>query len=77
MRLTTVNITCAVVEKLNYALIIGSVIVDRVNQELIDESFAANEMINIVHDDNDDEDVDKNEVTNDKCDNDESDKRSK
>jgi len=53
VRLTTgnrfVNITCAVVEKLNYALILGS-----------DESFVANEMMNVVHDktdDNDDDDV--------------------
>jgi len=76
VRLTTgkrfVNITCAVVEKLNYALILGSDIVDRLNQKLMDESFAANEMMNVVHDDNDDDDVDENEVTNDKCDNDES-----
>ena len=38
MRLTTgirfVNITCAVVEKLNYALILGSDIVDRLNKNL-------------------------------------------
>jgi len=76
VRLTTgkrfVNITCAVVEKLNYALILGSDIVDRLNQELMDESFVANEMMNVVHDDNDDDDVDENEVTNNKCDNDES-----
>ena len=39
----------------------------------MDESFDANEMINVVHDKNDandDDDVDENEVTNDKCDND-------
>jgi len=80
VRLTTgkrfVNITCAVVEKLNYALILGSDIVDRLNQELMDESFVANEMMNVVHDDNGDDDVDKNEVTNDKCDNDESENES-
>ena len=75
VRLTTgkrfVNITCAVVEKLNYALILCSDIVDRLNQELMDESFLANEMMNVVHD-NDDDDVDEDEVTNDNCDNDES-----
>jgi len=80
VRLTTgkrfVNITCAVVEKLNYALILGSDIVDTLNQELMDESFVANEMMNVVHENNDDDDddvdVDENEVTNDNCDNDES-----
>jgi len=38
----------------------------------MDESVDANEMMNVVHDendDNDDGDVDENEVTNDKCDN--------
>jgi len=38
VRLTTgkgfVNITCAVVEKLNYSLILGSDIVDKLNQKL-------------------------------------------
>jgi len=77
VRLTTgkgfVNITCAVVEKLNYPLILGSDIVDKLNKQLIDESFVATEMMNVVHE-NDDDDVgdddddDKNEVTNDKCD---------
>jgi len=80
VRLTTckrfVNITCAVVEKLNYAFILGSDIVDRLNLELMEESFVANEMMNVIHDDNDDDDVDKNEVTNDKCDNDESENNS-
>ena len=38
----------------------------------MDKRFAANEMMNVVHDDNDDDDVDENEVTNDKCDKDES-----
>ena len=42
----------------------------------MDESFVANEMMNVVHDDNGDDDVDKNEVTNDKCDNDESENES-
>jgi len=83
VRLTTgkgfVNITCAVVEKLNYPLILGSDVVDKLNKQLMDESFVANEMINVVHenddddvgdddDDDDDDDVDENEVTNDKCD---------
>ena len=85
VRLTTgkifVNITCAVVEKLNYPLILGSDIVDKLNQELMDESFVANEMMNVVHEngdddvgdddddvDDDDDDVDENEVTNDKND---------
>jgi len=38
----------------------------------MNESFAANEMMNVVHDeiDDNDDDVDENEVTNDKCDND-------
>ena len=76
VRLTTgkrfVNITCAVVKKLNYALILGSDIVDRLNQELMDERFVANEMMNVVHDNDDDDDVDEDEVTNDNCDNDES-----
>ena len=40
VRLTTgkefVNITCAVVEKLNYPLILGSDIVDKLNKQLID-----------------------------------------
>ena len=86
VRLTTgkrfVNITCAVVEKLNYSLILGSDIVDKLNKQLIDESFVANEMMNVVHenddndvgddddddDDDEDDDVDENEVTNDKRD---------
>ena len=87
VRLTTgkrfVNITCAVVDKLNYPLILGSDIVVKLNQELMDESFVANEMMNVVHDDDDvgdddddvdddDDDVDENEITNDKCDKDES-----
>jgi len=90
VRLTTgkkfVNITCAVVEKLNYPLILGSAIVDKLNQELMDESFVANEMMNVVHENGDDDvgndddddvdddgdDVDENEVTNDKGDKDES-----
>jgi len=62
VRLTTgkrfVNITCAVVEKLNYPLILGSDTVDRLNQELMDESFVANEMMNVVHENNDDDDDD-------------------
>ena len=41
VRLTTdkefVNITCAVVEKLNYSLILGSDIVDKLNLKLMDE----------------------------------------
>ena len=53
-----VNITCAVVEKLIYALILGSDIVDRLNQKLMDESFAANEMMDVVHDEIDDNDDD-------------------
>jgi len=78
VRLTTgkrfVNITCAVVEKLNYPLILGSDIVDKLNQELMDEIFMANEMMNVVHEnddddvgdddddvDDDDDDVDENE----------------
>jgi len=78
VRLTTgkrfVNITCAVVEKLNYPLILGSDIVDKLNKQLIDESFVANEMMNVHENydddvgDDDDDDVDENEVTNDKCD---------
>jgi len=75
VRLTTgkafVNITCAVVEKLNYGLILGSDIVVKLNQKLMDKSFDANEMMNVVHDENDDGDVDEYEVTNDKCDNEE------
>ena len=75
-----VNMTCAVVEKLNYPLILGSDIVDKLNKQFIDESCVANEMMNVVHendddddvgdddDDNDDDDVDENEVTNDKRD---------
>ena len=64
VRLTTakrfVNITCAVVEKLNYSLILASDIVDRLNQELMDENFVENEMLNVVHENNDgdDDDVD-------------------
>ena len=86
MRLTTgkgfVNITCAVVEKLNYPLILGSDIVDKLNKQLIDESFVVTEMMNVVNenddghvndgddddDDDDDNAVDEHEVTNDKCD---------
>jgi len=84
VRLTTgkgfVNITCAVVEKLNYPLILGLGIIDKLNKQLIDESFVANEMMNVVHendaddvgddddDDDDDDAVDENDVTNDKCD---------
>ena len=89
VRLTTgnrfVNITCAVVEKLNFPLMLGSDMVDKLDQELMDESFVADEMMNVVHEngdddvgdddddvDDDDDDVDENEVTNDKCDKDES-----
>ena len=84
VRLTTgkrfVNITCAVAEKLNYLLILGSDIVDKLNKELMDENFVASEMTNVVHEngdydddvDDDDDDVDENEVTNDKCDKDKS-----
>ena len=89
VRLTTgkrfVNITCAVVEKLNYPLILGSDIVDKLNQELMDESFVADEMMNFVHEngdddvgdddddvDDDDDDVHENEVINDKGDKDQS-----
>ena len=83
MRLTTgkgfINITCAVVEKLNYPLILGSDIVDKLNKQLIDESFVVTEMMNVVNgnvdghvndddDDDDDDAVDENEVTNDKGD---------
>ena len=64
------TLTCAVVEKLNYALILGSGIVDRLNQELMDKSFVVNEMMTVVHDN--DDDVDEDEVTNDNCDNGES-----
>ena len=63
-----VNMTCAVVEKLNYPLILGSDIVDKLNKQLMDESFVANEMMNVVHENDDDDEVDENEVTNDKCD---------
>jgi len=90
VRLTTgkkfVNITCAVVGNLNYPIILGSDIVDKLNQELMDESFVADEMMNVVHENgdddvgddddddvnDDDDDVEENEVTNDKCDKDES-----
>jgi len=76
----SVNITCAVVKKLNYPLILGSDIVDKLNQELMDESFVANENgDDDVGDDDDDDDVDdddddvhENEVTNDKGDKDQS-----
>ena len=86
VRLTTgkgfVNITCAVVEKLNYPLILGSDIVDKLNKQLIDESFVVIEMMNVVNenddgqvsdgddddDDDDDDAVGENEVTDDKCD---------
>ena len=90
VRLTTgkrfVNIICAVVEKLNYPLILGSDIVDKLNKQLIDDSFVVTEMTNVVNendddhvtdgddddDDDDDDAVDENKVTNDKCDNHES-----
>ena len=75
VRLTTgkrfVNITCAVVEKLNYSLILGSVIVDKLNQKFIDKNFDASEVMNVVNyenDDNDGADVDEKRVTNDNCD---------
>jgi len=45
----------------------------------MDESFTANEMMNVVHDKidhNDNDDVDENQVTDDKCDNDESENES-
>jgi len=75
-RLTTrkgfINVTCAVVEKLNYPLILGSDIVDKLNKQLIDESFLATEMMNVVHEKDDDLDDDDDfvdeKVTNDKCD---------
>ena len=84
VRLTTgkefVNITCAAVEKLNYPIILGSDIVDKLNKQLINESFVVTEMMNVVNenddghvndgddDDDDDNAVDEHEVTNDKCD---------
>ena len=84
VRLTTgkafVNITCAVVEKLNYPLILGSDIVDKLTKQLIDESYVVTEMMNVVNenddgqvndgddDDDDDDAVDEHEVMNDKCD---------
>jgi len=71
-RLTTgrefVNITCAVVEKLNYGLILGSDIVDKLNLKLTDEEFDVNEVTNVIHYDDDDDDVDENDVTNDNSD---------
>ena len=64
VRLTTgkkfVNITCAVIDKLNYSLILGSDIVDKLNKEFIDKRFVANEMMNVVHENDDDDDVDEN-----------------
>jgi len=82
VRLTTgnifVNITCAVVEKLNFHLILGSDIVDKLNKVLMDENFVATEMMNVVHENgdddvhDDDDDVDENQVINDKCDKDKS-----
>ena len=46
VRLTTgkgfVNITCAIVKKLNYNFILGSDIVDKFNRKLVDENFDAN-----------------------------------
>ena len=57
VRLTTgkgfVNITCAVVDKLNYPLILGSDIVDKLNKQLIDESFVVTEMMNVVNENDD------------------------
>jgi len=68
VRLTTgkrfVNITCAVVEKLNYSLILGSDIVDKLNQKFIDKNFDASEVMNVVNyenDDNCDRENDENE----------------
>ena len=72
---------------LNYPLILGSDIVDKLNKQLIDESFVVTEMVNVVNendvdhvndgdddddDDDDDDAVDENKVNNDKCDNHES-----
>ena len=75
VRLTTgkgfVNIVCAVVEKLNYSLTLGSYIVDKLNRKFMDENFEASEVLNVVNDENDDNgdaDVDEKEVTNDNCD---------
>jgi len=60
VRLTTgkgfVNIACAVVEKLNYSLILGSDIVDKLYEKIMDENFDANEVMNVVNDENDDND---------------------
>lgn len=75
VRLTTgkgfINIACAVVEKLNFSLILGSDIVDKLNWKFVNENFDASEVMNVVNDendDNDDADVDEKEVTNDNCD---------
>jgi len=75
VRLTTgkgfVNIACAVYEKLNYSLILGSDIVDKLNRKFMDDSFDASEVMNVVNgenDNNDDADVNEKEVTNDNCD---------
>ena len=41
------NVTCAVVENLNYRLILGTDIVDKLNSKMIDEQFDINNVINI------------------------------
>ena len=49
-----VNITCAVVEKLNYSLILCSDIVNKLNLILMDEEFGLKELMNAMHDENND-----------------------
>ena len=42
-----VNITCTVVEKLNYSLILGSDLVDKLNIKLVDEGFGLKNVMSV------------------------------
>ena len=41
------NITCAVVENLNYDLILGSDVVEKLNDKINEEQFDINKVINL------------------------------
>jgi len=63
-----IRITCAVVENLNYQLILGSDIVDKLNRQFIDDKSESAEVMAVDISDDvmicDDDDDDDNVVTN-------------
>ena len=68
------NVTCAVVENLNYSLILGSDIVEKLNIKMIDEQFDINNVIDINDADADNDNVcdvgadEAHDDENDECD---------